>query len=183
MDKTQFVTELSKLNPSSTFLSVMGYRNAHSEIANYSIVFHMSYPNALKRSIKMLEEMNPPTAAENFVREDLLSSFRTSLNNAIVNPIEERLDGYRHFKDADGNYIKGVKLHVKTGTLHLYGLLAQKRVIMPGRYPVRNESAFSKAKRQMQRLTPAGKFRQFKMLPSQVDHIAVLDLKLLPPEF
>jgi hypothetical protein len=182
VNKEQFIAELSKLNPSSTFLSVMGYRNAHAEIANYSIVFHMSYPNALKRSISILEEFKTSSPVEETARKELLNSFHHSLDSAIASPIEERVDGYRHFKDVDGNYIKGVKLHMKTGTLHLYGLLAQKRIIMPVSYPERHESALSKAKRQLQRQTPAGKFRQFKMLPSQVDHIAVLNLTLLPPD-
>lgn len=182
MNRNQFVTELSKLHPSSTFLTLMGYRNAHSEVANYSIVFHMSYRNALKRSIDMLEQLNVSGASDNFIREELLDSFRASLKSEVVSPIEEREDAYRHFQDADGNYIKGVKLHLKTGALHLYGLVAQKRVIMPGVYPTRGESPLAKAKRQMRHLTPVGKFRQFKVLPNQVDYISVSNLTLLPPD-
>lgn len=160
----------------------MGYRNNYSEISNYSIIFHMSYKNALERSITMLENMELNSAAENFAREDVLNDFRTSLKSAIVYPIEEREDAYRHFKDVNGNYIKGIKLHMRTGALHLYGLVAQKRVLMPGHYPTKNESEFARAKRQLRHLTPVGKFRQFKILPNQVDHIAVANLKLLPPE-
>jgi hypothetical protein len=182
VNKTQFVTELSKLHPASTFLTVAGYRNAHSEVANYSIVFHMSYQNALKRSIDMLEDLNVSGAAENFAREEVLSSLRGSFKSSISSPIESREDGYHHFKDADGNYIKGIKLHVRTNTLHLYGLVAHKRVLMPGIYPARHENPLAKAKRQLRQLTPAGKFRQFKMTPDQVEYIAVSNLTLLPPE-
>lgn len=182
MNKTQFVTELSKLHPASTFLTVAGYRNAHSEVANYSIVFHMSYQNALKRSIAMLEQLNVSGAAENFAREEVLGSLRDSLIRVTDSPIEARHDGYRHFKDTDGNYIKGIKLHDRTNTLHLYGLVAHKRVIMPGIYPTRHENALAKAKRHLRQLTPAGKFRQFKMTPNQVEYISVSNLTLLPPE-
>lgn len=183
MNKMEFVSELSKLHPASTFLTVAGYRNAHSEIANYSIVFNMSYQNAIMRSIDILENMDVGlSAAENFAREEVLSSLRRSYMASIDKPIESREDGYRHFKDEDGNYIKGIKLHLHTNTLHLYGLVAQKRVLMPGFYPESNENPLTRAKRQLRHLTPAGKFRQFKMTPSQVDYIAVSNMKLLPPE-
>lgn len=182
MNKNQFVTELSKLHPSSTFLTVAGYRNAHSEVANYSLVFHMSYQSSLKRSIGMLEKMVSSSAAENFAREEVLDSLRASLKKSITSPIEAREDGYLHFKDTDGNYIKGIKLHVRTNTLHLYGLIAHKRVLMPGIYPERHENPLAKAKRHLRQLTPAGKFRQFKMTPDQVEYIAVSNLTLLPPE-
>lgn len=182
MNRNQFVTELSKLNPASTFLTVAGYRNAHSEVANYSIVFHMSYQNALKRSIDILEQMDVSGAAENFAREEVLDSLRGSFKNSISSPIESREDGYHHFQDKDGNYIKGVKLHIKTNTLHLYGLVAHKRVLMPGIYPVSNENPLALAKRQLRQLTPVGKFRQFKMTPDQVEYISVSNLTLLPPE-
>lgn len=182
MNKAQFVTELSKLHPSSTFLTVAGYRNAHSEVANYSIVFNMSYHNALVRSIDFLEKMGSSSAAENFAREEVLNDFRISLNNNKSYPIEEREDAYRHFKDKDGNYIKGVKLHMRSDTLHLYGLVAHKRVLMPGMYPSKKENPLAKAKRQLRYATPVGKFRQFKILPSQVEYIAVSKLTLLPPD-
>lgn len=182
MDKLGFVSEITKLQPSSTFLTVAGYRNNASEIANYSIVFNMSYPNALKRSIHILENLEVTGAADNFAREELLDSFRCSLKDSVDQPIEDRKDGYYHFKDKDNNYIKGLKVHVKTNTLHLYGLVAQKRVLMPGVYPATGESALAKAKRQLKHLTPAGKFRQFRMTHDQVDYISVRNLTLLPPD-
>lgn len=182
MNKNEFVNELAKLHPSSTFLTVAGYRNAHSEVANYSIVFHMSYQNALKRSIDMLEELNVSGAAENFAREEVLASLRGSFKSSISSPIEAREDGYHHFKDADGSYIKGIKLHMRTNTLHLYGLVAHKRVLMPGIYPARHENPLAKAKRQLRYATPVGKFRQFRMTSDQVEYISVQGLSLLPPD-
>ena len=181
MDKVKFVTELSKLRPASTFLTLAGYRNAASEVADYSIVFHMSYHNALVRSIATLEGLDLSSAEEVLARNELLNSFRSSLKNAKLFPIEERVDGYRHFKDKDGSYIKGVKLHMNTDTLHLYGLVAHKRVLMPGTYPLTNESPLAAAKRKLRHATSVGKFRQFKILPSQVDRIAVENISLLPP--
>lgn len=179
MNKVQFVTELSKLRPSSTFLTVAGYRNEHSEVADYSIVFHMNYKMALERSIATLQGLTLSSVLDQQARDELLQSFNHSLRKET--PIEEREDHYQHFLDDNGEYIKGVKVHLKTGALHLYGLVVHKRVLMPGMYPVRDEKPFAKAKRQLRHLTSVGKFRQFKMLPSQVDHISVDSLTLLPP--
>ena len=181
MNKVQFVTELSKLRSSSTFLTVAGYRNEYSEVADYSIIFHMSYKSALERSIATLESLTLSSVLDKYARDELLDSFHRSLARVNVSPIEEREDAYQHFLDEDGSYIKGVKLHTKTGALHLYGLVVHKRVIMPGIYPVRDEKPLAEAKRRLRHLTSVGKFRQFKMLPSQVDHISVESLKLLPP--
>jgi hypothetical protein len=181
MNKVQFVTELSKLRSSSTFLTVAGYRNEYSEVADYSLVFHMNYKTALERSIATLQGLSLTSVLETQARDELLAGFHRSLHKAKESPIEEREDAYQHFLDEDGNYIKGVKLHTKTSTLHLYGLVVHKRVIMPGVYPVRDERPLAEAKRHLRYLTSVGKFRQFKILPSQVDHISVENLTLLPP--
>ena len=46
---------LSNIRPDSTFLSLKKYRNANNEVADYQIIFHASYENAIKRSISFLE--------------------------------------------------------------------------------------------------------------------------------
>jgi hypothetical protein len=182
MDNSQFVSELAKLRASSTFLTVGGYRNEASEIADYNIVFNMSYKSALERSIKTLQALTLTEHTDKVARDELLSSFHTSLARVKVSPIEEREDAYQHFRDEDGTYIKGVKLHLRTNTLHLYGLIVNKRVIMPGTYPASDEKPLARSKRKLRHLTSVGKFRQFKILSSQVDYIAVQNLTLLPPE-
>lgn len=183
MDNLKFVTELSKLRPGSTFLTVRGYRNEASEIADYSIAFHFSYENALKKSIEVLKSLDLKGDLEKQARTELLSSFNTSLARGAATPeLEERDPTFSYFKDSAGGYVKGVKLHTKTDTLHLYGLVVHKRVLMPGLYAPRNQRPLTVAKDKLRYLTPVGKFRSFKMTPSQVDYIAVENVSLLPPE-
>jgi len=181
MDRNQFVEELSKLRSSATFLSLLGYRNDHSEVADYSIVFHMSYENALKRSLLVLESVVPTDALHALAKQELLDGYAKSLNKIAITPIEEIEDAYTRFFDSDGNYIKGVKLHTETDTLHLYGLVNSKRVLIPGQYPTRNRRDLTKAKDELRKLCPVEKFRQFKITPAQVDRISVEHLSLLPP--
>lgn len=182
MNQQKFVTELSKLRPSATFLSIMGYRNEHSEVADYSLIFHMSYENALKRSLLALESVVPTSDMESVAKQELVAGFQKSLDKMAETPIEALEDGYTRFFDSDGKYIKGVKLHDATDTLHLYGLVNHKRVLLPGNYPKSNKRPLTIAKDKLRRLCPVAKFRQFRITPNQVDRISVENLSLLPPE-
>lgn len=182
MDTFQFVAELSKLKPASTFLTLHGYRNEASEVADYSIAFHMSYKSAIERSLAKLEALTPTTDLEKLARTELMASFQKSLAKMDDAATEEVDSAYTRFLDNDGEYIKGVKMHTATGTLHLYGLVVHKLVKMPGMYAPSNKKPLTIAKDKMRYLTPAGKFRQFRILPEQVDRIVVNGMSLLPPE-
>jgi hypothetical protein len=175
------VAELSKLRPSATFLSLSGYRNEHSEVADYSIVFHISYENALKRSVAALETVVPVDSLQALAKQELLDGYHTSLNKIATIPVEEIDDAYTRFFDSDGSYIKGVKLHTASDTLHLYGFVNHKRVLIPGSYPKRNKKDLTKAKDELRKLCAVDKFRQFRITPNQVDRISVEHLSLLPP--
>lgn len=181
MNQEQFVAELAKLRTSSTFLTLKGYRAESGEIADFNIVFHMSYKNALLRSLAVLESIVPSDALEAQAKKELTESFMTSLDKIETTPIEEIDDAYRRFTDSDGQYIKGVKLHEETNTLHLYGLVVQKKVLMPGVYKKVNSKPLTIAKDKLRRQLPVSKFRQFKITPDQVDSVSVENLSLLPP--
>src|SRR5678810_1277919 len=109
MDQKEFVSELSKLRPSATFLSLAGYRNEHGEVADFSIVFHMSYESALKRSLTALESVVPSDTLEAIAKLELIDGYTMSLQKMAVTPIIEIEDAYTRFFDADGTYIKGIK--------------------------------------------------------------------------
>jgi hypothetical protein len=181
MNQDQFVSELSKLRPSATFLSLIGYRNEASEVADYSIVFHMSYANALKRSLLALDCVVPVDDLEATAKRELLDSYQASLDKMAFTPIEELEDNYTRFFDENNLPIKGIKLHTATNTLHIYGLVAHKRILMPGQYKTTNRRPLTIAKDKLRRLCPVNKFRQFKITPQQVDSISVENLSLLPP--
>jgi len=182
MDNAKFVSELAKLRPSATFLTLIGYRNEASEVADYSIVFHMSYENALKRSIAALQAVVPVDDLEAKAKRELIDGYTTSLDKMAETHVEEIGDAYTRFYDESGTPIKGVKLHTATNTLHLYGMVNAKRVLMPGHYTKTNKRELTIAKDKLRKLCPVSKFRQFKITSDQVDRISVDNLSLLPPE-
>jgi hypothetical protein len=179
MQNEDFVQELSKLRSSATFLTLKGYNNSAGEIADYSIVFHMSYTNALQRSIEALNTMSMTNDLERQARSELLASYAKSLANP--EPIEAREDAYLHFQNDDGTYVKGCKIHKATNTLHIYGSIAHKRVRMPGIYPKVNSKPLTIAKNKLASLCAVSKFRQFKITKNNVGSISVEKLTLLPP--
>jgi hypothetical protein len=181
MDNTAFVNELAKLKPSATFLTIRGYRSDSSEVANYSLCFNISYRSALEKSIAKLEKLTLATDLEKQAHKEVLESFKKSLTKMEDEPIEERDDAYTHFFKDDGSAIKGCKLHKATGTLHIYGLVSQKKVLMPGIYTKKNKAALTRAKDKLRALTPVSRFRQFKITADKVDSIRVENLSLLPP--
>lgn len=182
MNQVEFVAALASLRPASTFLALKAYRNAHSEVGDYSIVFHMSYKSALERSLVALANVVPEGDLEAQALQELRDGYQGSLDKMAVTPIEEVDDAYTRFYDEGGAYIKGVKMHTETCELHLYGLVVHKRILVPGSYPKSNKRALTMTKDKLRKLCPVNKFRQFKLLPSHVEHISVQELRLLPPE-
>jgi hypothetical protein len=182
MNTEQFVVELAKLRSSSTFLSIKGYRSESGEVADYNIIFHMSYENALRKSILALGVCVPADDLEAQAKEELITSFSNSLKKIDEKSIEEIDDAYTRFKDSDGNYIKGCKLHTQSNTLHLYGLVVHKRVIISGTYKERNRRPLTIAKDNLKKYCPVNKFRQFAITSDKVESISVEHISILPPE-
>lgn len=181
MNQQQFVAELSKLRPASMFLTLLGYRNTYSEIADYSLVFHFSYENAVKRSLALLQELTPQDALQELAQESIIDRLKLSAKRLSKSSIEELDDVYEYFVNEDGEYIKGIRSHRKTGVLYLYGLVNSKRVLMPGYYPDRNETDQALAKRKLYQTLPVSKFRSFILTTNHLNSISVEGLNLLPP--
>lgn len=172
MNNKDFVKEISKVGNGATFLSVNEYTNSHGEIADYSIIFNVSYESVLKRSITQLETYLPEDSIELQAKLELIKSYEASLKKLSSSSEEEIQAHYTHFKGKDG-YIKGVKLHTDSNTLHLYGTVVHKRVIQDGSYKKVNSSALTLAKKKISADLPVAKWRQFKITPSQVKSISV----------
>lgn len=172
---------LAKLRPSSTFLSLKGYLSATSgEIADHTICFHMSYGNALERSILMLEAFIPADDLEAQAKSELLASYAKSLDKVKSEPLEVVGDVYDRVLDTEGNHIKGIKVHRESGDLHIFGLAHSKRVIKPGTYKEVKSRPLTIAKDKLRKGLPVERFRQFIVKPGQVEEIRVESLTLLP---
>lgn len=173
MQNEELVAEFAKLNPSSTFCTLKEYKSSTGEIADYNIVFHVSYESLLNRSISQLESYIPENEIEAKAKKELIVSYSNSLEKLKTRVQEELEDNYLHFKDVNGNYIKGVKLHKETNTLHCYGLIVNKNVIVKGSFKEVKSSELTLAKNKLSKNLPISKWRQFKITSNQVKSINV----------
>jgi hypothetical protein len=178
MNTEDFVSELSKLRPSATFLSIIGYTASSGEVADHSIVFHISYENALRKSMEVLEEYEPKNDLEVQAKNELLQSFNKSLMDMETTAVEDIDDGYQRFFDDGGKVVKGVKLHQTSNTLHIWGMANKKVVRTPGTYKEVKNKPLTIAKNKLRNLCSVSKFRQFKITPDQVSAIKVENLTL-----
>ncbi len=91
--------------------------------------------------------------------------------------------GYDKVKNTYGEYIKGLKRHVESDILHLFGFINFKRVIVPGSYKTRVRQDLTIAKDELRKNLPVSRFRQFILSPNTLKYITVRGCKLDPPEW
>ena len=178
---TSIIDILATLRPSATFLSIRGYRAASSgELADHSIVFHMSYGSALERSIALLSEVVPADDLEAQAKAELLTSYGKSLDKVRTEPLEVVGDHYDRVIGADGEHIKGIKIHKESGALHLFGLAHRKVVREKGTYKEVKSKPLTIAKDKLRKGLPVERFRQFIIAPGSFEEMRVENLSVLP---
>lgn len=168
------VDKLATIRPDSTFLSIRGYISATSgEIANFQIAFHMSYKNALERSVIALEATIPENDIQSLAKTELLASYAKSLDKINNEPLEILGEHYDRVLDLEGNPIKGIKFHSETGNLHLFGLLVKKTVLVTGTHKPVNKRPLTIEKDILSKELPVSRFRQFIIKPGSYNEIRV----------
>ncbi len=179
-DMHTLMAPLATLRKGSTFLVLLGYKNKQGEVTDRTISFHVSYENALVRSIAKLEAMKGLTGIEAQARDELLTSYRKSL----AAPVEETDEAspYHVLLDADGESIKGLKVHKETQRLYVYGMQVpgQKRVITEGTYKPVKSSEKTLAKQKLSKDLPVSRWRQFIISPDNVREIKVEKMSFRP---
>lgn len=174
------IETLATIRPSSTFVTLKGYKSATSgEVADHQIVFHMSYQSALEKSIAALETVVPADDLEAQAKGELLASYRKSLDKVKSEPMEIVGDHYERVIDADGNHVKGCKVHRESGELHLFGLALRKTVLVPGTYKEVKRRPLTIAKDKLRKGLPVERFRQFIIAPGSFEEMRVENLSLL----
>lgn len=160
-------------------MSIRGYRNNYGGVADYNVVFHFSYQNAVRKAINTWDKFDAKGALYKKAKAELITSYSKSLSQGDTKYLDHALrDPYARATDMNGVLIDGVKLHVKKKELHLSGLLIQKHVIIPGTYPNSNKSELSLVKDELMRMTSLCNYRQFKLVDGRFNSISVEKLTL-----
>ena len=167
-------------NARGGFVSITGYTaksgRIEPETSDYTINGNVSYLNTLCRSMALVAdgditpEMVAETAgvdllvAETAIGEQMASWERT------VNRIE---DGDGPSEDHYEHLGAGAKRHIDTGYVHVMGLVVSKNVQVRGIYKKVNSAPKTIAKKTLVRMTPMGKWRQFRLSPERFERMAV----------
>jgi hypothetical protein len=120
--------------------------------------------------------VEPQSEIERIARFELLSSFNMTL--AGHNPLARSAHAYSPIVDRQDVPIKGVKWHDRGRTVHFWGFLVHKRIIVPGEYPEENWGALRRIKWEMKERANLNRFRQFIITEGRFDHIGVAGLTL-----
>lgn len=176
MDYQTILEALASIRPSSTFLLLLGYTNKQGEVSDRYISFHVSYENALRRSLSKLESLGELSGVDEEARRELLASYRKSLDSDA----SEIAEPYSRVVDAEGNTIRGVKRHDEKQTVYIYGMQVpdRKRIIVPGTYKEVNKRAKTLAKERLSKDLPVSRWRQFILSPETVGEIRIEKMRL-----
>lgn len=165
------------LRGGSKFLSIKKYVNNHNEVSNFSICFHINYRNAVERSIDMLRKMSMKSLKTADLDLHLFEQGKVELLQSMADYLagNSRSTVAHVYEDVsyDGKKdIKGIKYHPDTDTLHLYGFLVSKKVILPVKMED-NREALTRAKDRIRDRLPCNRYRQFKLRPNNFEQILV----------
>lgn len=185
--RSECTSKLATLRPHATFLTVHHYQNVEKvgKIADWSIVFHVSYRNALLRSIEVLKQFQPtPEYCQGkyfncdlleIARKELLYSYRLSLDGKNYS---HSAKSYDNVTDAYGRVIPGIKLHRRQDLLHLMGFVVHSRIIQREVRPPAEHNRLTYAKKDLEWKTPLHRFVQFRLEPARFDKLVVANLTI-----
>jgi hypothetical protein len=163
----------SQYRPGSSILAVRGYADRNQGVSDFSLAFHVSYENALKKSVAHLQglELTDPLAQK--ARDELVLSYVDSLSLAGHNPRATSAHAYERVFDAEGKVIAGVKWHTGNEELHLWGFRIWKRIIVPGVYPEVKSRPLTIEKNKLRAQLPLSRFRQFRLTADNFERLCV----------
>lgn len=147
------------------------YAKTSGEIANHNICVNVSVLNAKRADLKALQSVDDAKllsiADSSKIAVDVL---KTSLSEMIESAqknlsenVEDRTAQSKGQNDAYITIAKGVRLHLDTMTVHIFGKAIKKTVLVKGTYKTVNSSAKTLGKKAITKALnlKAGKFRDF----------------------
>jgi hypothetical protein len=149
---------LTKTPTGVTFLSLKGYKNSTNEIADHLINIGINYENTKAKDINFLRTIDLTQYTFKSSLTDILTAL-TELINELDKPDTNRSNGQILAYMSLGS---GLKVHIETGALYIYGYSVNKTIIQQGddKKPV-NSSVKTIAKNELRKLLKTGNFRQY----------------------
>ena len=167
MNSEEMIEAASKVRHGA-FMHIREYTTNDGKIAHYCINFAVSYKSILRHSLGKLATLEVSSMAEAEAKAELLAELFAS-EQAEDN---RQLDHWDYFVDADGEPVRGVRVH--EGAVHVSGLLVWSQTIVAGglKKPV-NSSQKTLLKAALRRQLSVGKWVSFKLVPEKINFIRI----------
>jgi hypothetical protein len=153
ISKNSQLLATAKTIKGTSFVGLRNYTNSQGETSNYTVLVGINFENVLKNDMKSLIENKKSIVAEllktykSEVIEKAFENVFTSLekrlsseaekevlrqqNDLTISKSDAQIDAYHHLA-------KGVKLHIDTLKIHIFGLVVKKTVLQAVEYKAVN---------------------------------------------
>jgi len=149
----QVVVAVAKTIKGNAFVGMQNYTNKQGEVSNQTLIAGFSYENAMLKDFDSLKTKQAEIFAElekNYSKELVLKAYTN-----VYESLEKRLsseevkaelrkqnDKTIRLSDAQNDaYItlaKGIRKHIETNEIHIFGLVVRKKVLVPIEYKETN---------------------------------------------
>jgi hypothetical protein len=163
--------------PKGGFIHIHNYESKKSgEIAHHTINGSVSWKNTLFRALETLALVSVESiAADCKACGGDIDLARKALNE-VKTSFQKSYDRLENDQGTTSNYdylAPGVATLPDEDSLYVWGLCMHKEVVSPGVFKNVNSRPKTLVKRWIERLTPASKFRRFKLTPGTYDHVSI----------
>jgi hypothetical protein len=129
------------------------------EVARHLLILGASTENLYRRDLETLAVLMPTLTGLQLAAAEKIRASRTeSLDKGVGNN-----SAYTGADAYAPTAIKGVKVHLETGNLHISGLTMRKDVIVKANYRTVNSKPETIARQEVEAMLPSAKFRQFRL--------------------
>lgn len=164
-----YLNEFASLKNKNKFLNIYAYKNNYGEIADYSLTFNFDYYKYINDCLNKINKIKTNNHLALKAKDELINSFQDSLTG--YNYRYTNYGVYKNLYLSSGEIINGIKLHIETNVIHLFGLILHKNIIKLAVYPNKQTSDFIKIKNSLKKEIGADRYRQFKLIKDRFKYI------------
>lgn len=125
----------------ASYIGIRGYENKQGEISDYTLLANVSYENMLVNDLRKLVDLDLTNLFAKYDLElvqkpygELLESYTKRLSDEqtklnLLAQGDETIVRSQAQIDAYINLGNGIRIHKETNELHVYGLIARKKVV------------------------------------------------------
>jgi len=152
-----------------SFVGLRGYSNEYGELSNVLFHANVSYEEMKRKDIVTLQAANL-SEFEGEYSLDELEIAKVAIIKSLTAPERKRSEGQ---KNAYVNLGNGMRRHVESNYLYIWGQVEFKKVIVKGEYPIVNSRRETLCKRFLSKVLElrTSKFRNYKV--GNISEIAI----------